>query len=220
MKNTKKAKETTTRVRNSSNRPLWRRRPVLPALFLAIFAFGFFALLPPAQAVSPPPDGGYPNFNTAEGKKALLSLTTGTATRQSVGIRFRASPAAASTRLLALERSSSTPQTKIRRIGAGALLSNTICLGNTANGAVALFSNTDGAGNTAIGNQALQSNTIGLSNTANGTCALYSNTIGEVNTAIGHGALYSNTGGCATRPTVRAALQSNTTGKKNTALGY
>jgi hypothetical protein len=29
------------------------------------------------QAVVPPPDGGYPGGNTAEGTKALLSLTTG-----------------------------------------------------------------------------------------------------------------------------------------------
>jgi len=30
-----------------------------------------------AQAVSPPPDGGYPGGNTAEGQGALLSLTDG-----------------------------------------------------------------------------------------------------------------------------------------------
>ena len=30
-----------------------------------------------AQAVSPPPDGGYSGNNTAEGQSALLSLTTG-----------------------------------------------------------------------------------------------------------------------------------------------
>jgi hypothetical protein len=30
-----------------------------------------------AQAVSPAPDGGYPNYNTAEGDNALFSLTTG-----------------------------------------------------------------------------------------------------------------------------------------------
>ena len=29
------------------------------------------------QAVTPPPDGGYPNNNTAEGDNALLKLTTG-----------------------------------------------------------------------------------------------------------------------------------------------
>ena len=31
------------------------------------------ALAPTSQAVSPPPDGGYPNFNTAEGEDALLA---------------------------------------------------------------------------------------------------------------------------------------------------
>jgi hypothetical protein len=36
-----------------------------------------FALSPMAQAVSPPPDGGYAGANTAEGNNALLSLTTG-----------------------------------------------------------------------------------------------------------------------------------------------
>ena len=35
------------------------------------------ALLHPAQAVVPAPDGGYPGFNTAEGDNALFSLTTG-----------------------------------------------------------------------------------------------------------------------------------------------
>ena len=36
-------------------------------------------LLPRAQAVVPPPDGGYPNFTTAEGQNALKNLTTGAA---------------------------------------------------------------------------------------------------------------------------------------------
>ena len=31
------------------------------------------------QAVIPPPDGGYPNFTTAEGQNALFSLTSGAA---------------------------------------------------------------------------------------------------------------------------------------------
>jgi hypothetical protein len=35
-------------------------------------------LQPKAQAVSPPPDGGYPGGNTAEGQNAFLSLTSGT----------------------------------------------------------------------------------------------------------------------------------------------
>src|SRR5262249_46535843 len=39
-----------------------------------IICLGF---LPKAQAVVPPPDGGYPNFTTAEGDHALQALTTG-----------------------------------------------------------------------------------------------------------------------------------------------
>ena len=34
-------------------------------------------LLPGTQGVVPPPDGGYPGGNTAEGQAALFSLTTG-----------------------------------------------------------------------------------------------------------------------------------------------
>ena len=37
----------------------------------------YLALLPQVQAVVPPPDGGYPGFNTAEGTNALQNLTTG-----------------------------------------------------------------------------------------------------------------------------------------------
>src|SRR6476646_3105248 len=36
------------------------------------------ALAPIALAVDPPPDGGYPNRNTAEGQDALFRLITGT----------------------------------------------------------------------------------------------------------------------------------------------
>ena len=39
--------------------------------------FVCIGLLPQAQAVNPPPDGGYPGGNTAEGQAALLSRTTG-----------------------------------------------------------------------------------------------------------------------------------------------
>src|SRR5215217_3013459 len=49
-------------------------------LFFALFALlGLFAAGREADAVIPPPDGGYPNFTTAEGDKALFSLTTGAA---------------------------------------------------------------------------------------------------------------------------------------------
>ena len=46
--------------------------------FTTIFPIlGFLALSPLAQAVVPPPDGGYPGNNTAEGSQALQSLTGG-----------------------------------------------------------------------------------------------------------------------------------------------
>ena len=46
--------------------------PVLIALALVCFVF-----VQNTKAVSPPPDGGYPLGNTAEGQDALLHLTTG-----------------------------------------------------------------------------------------------------------------------------------------------
>ncbi len=48
---------------------------ILPPL-IAVALISFW-LSPTAQAVDPPPDGGYPNFNTAEGEDALFRLTTG-----------------------------------------------------------------------------------------------------------------------------------------------
>src|SRR5207248_1725580 len=65
-----------------------------------------------------------------------------------------------------------------------ALLSNTIGIDNTANGAFALLSNTGGAGNTAVGFEALKINTAGEGNTAIGRGALM-NTTGAANTAVG-----------------------------------
>ena len=56
--------------------PLIKLRTTPPLLItLTLLCFGF---LPRTQAVVPPPDGGYPGFNTAEGQKALFSLSTGT----------------------------------------------------------------------------------------------------------------------------------------------
>src|SRR5256886_2264102 len=59
-------------LRTSISRPPLRRG-LLTAL---AFALGWLALSPAARAVSPPPDGGYDRFNTAEGTDALFSLTT------------------------------------------------------------------------------------------------------------------------------------------------
>ncbi len=45
---------------------------------LVALALACFAISPVAKAVVPAPDGGYPGFTTAEGDKALFSLTSGT----------------------------------------------------------------------------------------------------------------------------------------------
>src|SRR6266478_3278013 len=56
------------------------RSPLRLGFLLIPLALACFALSPTVQAqLSPPPDGFYPNFNTAEGQNALFSLTTGSA---------------------------------------------------------------------------------------------------------------------------------------------
>src|SRR5437899_4606447 len=53
------------------------RSPLLQGFLFLALALAWLALSPTARAVSPAPDGGYPNFNTAEGDNALFNLTTG-----------------------------------------------------------------------------------------------------------------------------------------------
>ena len=176
---------------------------IMKILLFVAFTVVCFALSPTAHAVVPPPDGGYPGGNTAEGQNALLSLTTGS---YNTGVGL-------------LSLSSNTTTSLNTAIGAGALLANTANQ-NTATGAVALFHNTVGSDNTANGAFALFSNTIGGGNTANGVVALNSNTSGVSNTANGLQALVNNTAGSENTATGAAALVSNTTGSGNTALGF
>jgi hypothetical protein len=64
---------TNAKVRTPMNHLFSPRVLFLVPLFIVCFAF-----LPGAQGqLSPPPDGCYPNFTTAEGCDALNSLTTG-----------------------------------------------------------------------------------------------------------------------------------------------
>ena len=172
------------------------------ALILIPFVLICVATLPGAHAVSPPPDGGYPGFNTAEGQNALFSLTTGAA-NTAVGFRSLFSET---------EGSFNTAT------GAGALLFNTAGE-NTAFGAAALLFNTTGMLNTAVGAAALSNNTLGQFNTADGHRALDLNITGDSNTAVGESALLSNTAGDSNTAIGLDALANNTTGARNVALG-
>src|SRR5215813_14435287 len=91
------------------------------------------ALLSQVQAVVPPPDGGYPNFTTAEGDSALKALTTGVA----------------NTAVGTFSLFSTTTASFNTAVGAGALDLNTGDA-NTAVGTAALLLNT-GTNNTAVG---------------------------------------------------------------------
>jgi hypothetical protein len=200
---------------------------------LALLCLG---LLPIAQAVVPPPDGGYPNFTTAAGDNALRALTLGLG-NTAIGTfslfsvttgNFNTAVGAGALDLNTADSNTAT--------GAAALLFNTTGDQNTANGtaalefnatgssntavgAFALFSNTTGGANTAIGDVALLNNTIGHSNTANGISALTSNSTGVQNTANGRAALFFNTTGINNTANGAGALQSNSTGSDNTAIG-
>jgi hypothetical protein len=206
--------------------PLKRATP----LFSIALALLYFAILPKAQAVIPPPDGGYPGFNTAEGQNALFGLTTGAA-NTAVGWFSLFSNTdgsyntgvGAGTLLFNVGDQTTGEGTQNTAIGTAALLSNTTGGENTATGAGALLSNTTGAANTATGWFALSHNNgnppDGSANTAVGAGALFSNTTGDLNMAIGLNALVSNTTGSGNTAVGVRALNHNTSGSLNIALG-
>ena len=163
--------------------------------FVTLLLIAGFALLPRAQAVSPAPDGCYPNFTTAEGCNALQHLVGG----------------AGNTGLGWYSLFSDVEGSYNTGVGGGALALNTAD-SNTAVGAAALLLNTIGTENTAVGTDAMVFNDTGNDNTAVGYFALYeqyrrqlehgprsqealqlNTTIGNTNTAIGVGALSSLT---------------------------
>jgi Chaperone of endosialidase len=202
------------------------------SLLVVSFVFACIAFSPAAQAVSPPPDGGYPGGTTAEGENALLNLTTG---QFNTGVGWlslnslttgNVNTAVGAGTLFFNEADGNTA------VGAGALLFNTTGDGNTANGAFALFNNREGVGNTANGSGALFFNERGAGNTAVGAGALHRNgpsSASSLNTAVGLDALSENTEGSgntavgagttASQDAPPPTLGRNDTGSRNTAIG-
>ena len=145
------------------------RCPPLRRVFLFVpFLLTCFALSQTAQAVVPPPDGGYANRNTAEGKDALFSLTTGV---DNTALGFQA-------------LYNGTTASGNTAVGSQALLSNTASTRNVAVGAAALDSLTSGEMNTAVGNVSLEQGVSVNFNTALGRHAL-GRTQGDQNTGLG-----------------------------------
>ena len=173
------------------------------AAFLVLLALACFAVLPKARAVDPPPDGGYPNENTAEGEDALFSLTTGV---NNTAIGFHA-------------LYTNTTGNANTATGNVALSNNTDGFQNTATGSFALQFNTTGWNNTATGHQTLLNNTTGDDNTADGAFALFHNTGGFKNTADGDVALFDNSTGSNNTASGFNALGANTSGSNNIAVG-
>src|SRR5262245_21890467 len=165
------------------------------------------AILPETQAVSPPPDGCYPNFTTAEGCNALKFLTNGVGnTGLGAFALFRNTDAGSNT-----------------AVGAAALALNNAD-SNTAVGATALLLNTTGDTNTAIGRNALTNNQIGSDNNAVGAFALFNNDssglgLANFNNAFGRNALLNNVDGDENDAFGDDAMEENTTGAQNTAMG-
>jgi hypothetical protein len=166
-----------------------------------IVALGCFAFLPQIQAVSPPADGCYPGFTTAEGCNALDFLTTG----------------AGNTGLGWYSLFFDTDGSFNTGVGAGTLVLNNAA-SNTAVGAAALLLNTTGTENTATGTDAMVFNDSGNNNDAFGGFALFNNDSGSFNNAFGDHALYSNVSGSSNTAVGDFALH-NSTGDHNTALG-
>ena len=192
----------------------------LQNLILILILIVCIGLLPKAQAIFPPPDGGYPGGNTAEGQEALLSLTDGTYNTAVGFFSLRANRGGNFNTAIGAGALLDNRAEENTAIGAAALLHNTSGSFNTATGSGALFSNFVGPNNTANGFQALAGNTIGSSNTATGSAALQNNQTGSANTANGEQALFSNIAGADNTANGEQALFSNTTGNFNTAIGF
>jgi hypothetical protein len=204
------------------------------ATILSVLAcFAFSTRMQGAPDVTPPPDGCYPGFTTAEGCNALLHLSGG-AGNTGVGwySLFSAGGANYNTGVGAgtLVLTSGAGSDSNTAVGAAALLLNTTGNLNTAVGTDAMVYNDDGFYNGAVGAFALENNTDGYSNNAFGESALFSNQIGAANTAVGDVALaFNDSSGLglgnnnvavgAGALVASDGLSGNVDGSENTAVG-
>ena len=211
---------------------------------LIVLTLLFLGFLPRVQAVSPPPDGCYPGFTTAEGCNALQFLGAGAG---NTGVGWYSlylvgggnfntgvgagtlvlNTADSNTAVGAAAMLLNSTGTENVAVGTDALVHNDSGAYNTAVGAFALFTSSSGTAsrNTAIGRKALYNNTTGDENTAVGTSgfgggpALFSNTTGRFNTAVGGAALSTNNVGGDNTAVGAGALNDNVEGNENTAVG-
>jgi len=139
---------------------LVRRTSLVCALLLAVTT---------VRAVDPPPDGGYPNENTAEGEDALLNLAAGV---NNTAVGFHA-------------LFGDTMGDNNTAVGWIALRQNSEGLANTAIGASAMRNNTTGDANAAFGAFALLTNSTGFRNTTVGVESLKRSN-GSDNIAVGY----------------------------------
>jgi hypothetical protein len=203
--------------------PFWRGFLLIPLILVC------FAVAPQTRAVSPPPDGGYPGFNTAEGDQALFTLFGGfgnsafgwRALFANAGHSFNTGAGAGTLVLNTADENTA--------VGAASLLLNGHGTRNTAVGAASMLANTGdtsgmGSFNCALGAFSLNNNTLGFSNEAVGDSALFRNETAAANTAIGDLALENNdatgSGAANFNCAVGAqALNANVSGDSNNAVG-
>ena len=178
------------------------RSPSRLAFVLILLLLVCFGLSPTAKALSPEPDGDYPNGNTAEGFGALLNLANGS--RNTALGRY------------ALRRNLDGDDNTAT--GGSALHDNISGSRNTATGVFALSRNVGRNDNTAVGFRALYFSN-GDGNTAIGSQALENNIGGKGNIALGNEAGLHLTNGNGNIAIGSRALGNNVGGKGNIALG-
>jgi len=170
----------------------------------ALLLFVVLALASTSFAVDPPPDGGYPNGNTAEGDDALFSLTTGY------------SNTAIGKESLYFD----TTGWENTAVGWRSLYTNATGFQNVALGNYSLYFNENGAGNTSLGYSAMVGNKSGSLNTAVGYEAVFLNTTGSGNVGVGSLALYGNFTGNQNVAVGQQALSQLLKGSNNIAVGF